>query len=172
MIVVVEIIAIWLVQDTLARQGCQLLTILEMNKGLASDVTGCHLETVNGYSKQTAPYRKKYVRKSFSEDFVKFCLSLVREKFKSGSKKIGVTRDWRNDWNSYSTTTRNNSKKIRWLEMHCGPQKRNMCYTWNKIVHLVLIPESYLHAKFHQWIGVSYSTSNFSPEEERISSTA
>ena len=45
MVVVVEIIAGGLMRDALTRRGCQLVTILEMNKDLPSGVTGFHLKT-------------------------------------------------------------------------------------------------------------------------------
>ena len=61
MIVVVEIIAGRLMREALKIQGCQLVTMLETNKGLPSGVTGPQLKSqltgTNEYSKQTAAYR-------------------------------------------------------------------------------------------------------------------
>ena len=61
MIVVVEIIAGQLMREALTRKGCQLVTMLETNKGLPSGDVGCQLETQltgsNKYSRQTAAYR-------------------------------------------------------------------------------------------------------------------
>ena len=58
MIVIVEIIAGRLMRETLTRQECQLVAMLETNKG--SGAISCHLETQltesNECAKQTVAY--------------------------------------------------------------------------------------------------------------------